>query len=176
MDRTRKWETPAQSKLRVAIATADSSVQSSLSKILCGFSIESVWLKSTDDVRQAFAGNSIDCFVCGFWLENGTYREAVKHIKKQVFKVPFLMISTPGATNEYRDYLASLNVGAFDFICYPYQETEVKRILQSAFAERQRWLSRDSAIETKIEKKLVSHLAWGASGPPAQKSPNPRAA
>jgi DNA-binding NtrC family response regulator len=174
MDRTRKWETPAQSqrKLKVAIATSDSSVQSPLTKILEGFSIESIWLKSTDDVRRAFARDSVDCFVCGFWLENGTYREAVKHIKKQVSKVPFLMVSTPGATNEYRDYLASLNVGAFDFICYPYQEAEVKRILQSALAERQRWLSRDSAIE----KKLVPHLAWAASGTPAQESPSPRAA
>jgi DNA-binding NtrC family response regulator len=174
MNRTRKWESPAQSqhKSKVAIATADSSVQSSLSKILEGFSIEAIWLKNTDDVRRAFARDSIACFLCGFWLENGTYREAVKHIKKQVSQVPFLMVSTPGATNEYRDYLASLNVGAFDFICYPYQEVEVKRILQAALAERQRLLNRDNAIE----KNLVHNLAWAASVTAAQESPNPRAA
>ena len=162
-----------QPKYRVAVASADPSVRGDLSEAFDGFSVETIWIKGTEELRAALA-EGVNCLLCGFWLENGSYREAVRLLKKHNAKVPFLMISTPGSANEYRDYLASLNVGAFDFICYPYQKSEVKRILQSAFAEHQRTTRTAS---TAVGAPLRALIAASSNVPVFGQEPqNPRAA
>ena len=35
-----------------------------------------------------------------------------------------------------RDYLASLHIRVFDFICHPYRKTDLERILQATLSER----------------------------------------
>jgi hypothetical protein len=45
-------------------------------------------------------------------------------------------VCAPECPHEYRDYLAALNIRAFDFICHPYRRTDLERILHAAIGLR----------------------------------------
>jgi DNA-binding NtrC family response regulator len=114
------------------MASADRGIRDVLSGIIEAFSIKTSWVKTVKEARALLQTENFAASVCGFWLEDGTYREIVRHLKRQPVEIPLVMISPPGSANEYRDYLSALKVGAFDFICRPYQKTEVERILRTA--------------------------------------------
>jgi hypothetical protein len=57
-------------------------------------------------------------------------------LKRRLVEIPAIVVCEPGRPNEYRDYLASLNTRAFDFICHPYRKTDLERILQATLSER----------------------------------------
>lgn len=116
----------------VVIASNDPEVRRSLSQILtdCGLAVE--FVAGFTETREFFSRENIAACLCGFALEDGTYRDVVKFYRHQSPEVPVIIASTPECCNEYDEYLASMNVGAFDFLCYPYQRTEVQRILRIA--------------------------------------------
>lgn len=87
------------------------------------------WVSGADAAKRFFAGSRIAACLCGFSLADGTYKEVVKHAKKQAVATPVIIVSTPGRPNEYQEYLAAMNAGAFDFLCFPYQKREVERII-----------------------------------------------
>jgi phage tail sheath gpL-like len=67
---------------------------------------------------------------------DGTYRDVVRLLKRQPVEIPATIVCEPACPNEYRDYLAALNIRAFDFICHPYRKTDLERILQATLSER----------------------------------------
>jgi hypothetical protein len=67
---------------------------------------------------------------------DGTYRDVVRLLKRQTVEIPAIVVCEPACPNEYREYLAALNVRAFDFICHPYRKTDLERILQATVSER----------------------------------------
>ena len=46
-------------------------------------------------------------------------------------EIPVIVVCAPGCSQEYRDYLAALNMRAFDYICHPYRKADLERILHS---------------------------------------------
>jgi DNA-binding NtrC family response regulator len=117
------------------IATSDSRMQQILGEALedCGVSVE--FAAGFGGVRDVFAqtpGRNVAACLCGFALADGSYREVVKFSKRQTPEVPVIIVSTPAGSNEYDEYLSSMNAGAFDFLCYPYDRREVQRILRLA--------------------------------------------
>jgi len=69
-------------------------------------------------------------------LIDGTYREVVRHLKRQPAEIPAIVVCAPSCPQEYRDYLAALNLRAFDFLCHPYRRMDLERILRATISKR----------------------------------------
>jgi DNA-binding NtrC family response regulator len=125
---------PAEPTLLMAIA--DSETRNALAVIVKAFSLNARWVSSAQAASDLLDSGDFAACVCGFSLEGGTYPEVARYAKQQHAPVPVIMVSAPRPLNEYQDYLACMKVGAFDFICYPYEKIEVARILRRAMAAR----------------------------------------
>ncbi len=135
----------AQSQLRtgqvpgrptILLGTIDSQIRQKMGELLQDYTINTLWATGIEEVRSALAQEDVVACFCGFWLVDGTYRDVVRHLKHQRADVPMIIICAPECPQEYRDYLAALNIRAFDFICYPYRRIDLERILDSAVALR----------------------------------------
>jgi DNA-binding NtrC family response regulator len=124
----------------VMIATMDASVHRMLAQILEGHGIDVVWVKGLERAQEFLRLGTVAACLCGFGLEEGSYKELVKFAKREVPETPVVIVSTPSCANEYAEYLAAMNAGAFDFLCYPYQKREVDRILRLAVSSSLRHL------------------------------------
>jgi DNA-binding NtrC family response regulator len=122
----------------VLIATIDSEVRDALAGVLDGHGLDIQWVRGVESAKMLLAEDGVAACLCGFGLEDGSYKELVKHAKRQMPEVPVIIVSTPSCTNEYREYLAAMNAGAFDFLCHPYQKHEVERILRLAVTSSRR--------------------------------------
>jgi DNA-binding NtrC family response regulator len=123
----------------VLIATADLQVRSELAGILDGQGVEIDSVTGVEAAKSQLIGDGVAACLCGFGLEDGTYKDLVKHARRHVPETPVIIVSTPGCPNEYREYLAAMNAGAFDFLCHPYEKREVKRILRLAVSSSRRF-------------------------------------
>ncbi len=124
------------SRPTIVLATIDPQIRQSMSELLQGYKINTLWTTGIEDVRSAIAKDDVMACFCGFWLVDGTYRDVVRHLKQQRAEIPMVIVCAPGCPQEYRDYLAALNIRAFDFICHPYRQMDLERILDSAVALR----------------------------------------
>lgn len=86
--------------------------------------------------------------LCGFWLEDGTYREPVKEVQREARANPVLMVS------EYRDYLAAMSAGAFDFICVP-----IGRLMSAESCKWQFFLIARTSAPKRPEGSIGSHVS-----------------
>jgi len=109
-----------------------------LAELFEPYSLNAVWVKGLAAAKTWLASGKIDACLCSFSLEDGSYRDLVKQAKHESSQVPVIIVSTPGCANEYREYLAAMNTGAFDFLCYPYRRLELERILRSAITTHAR--------------------------------------
>lgn len=116
----------------VLLATVDPEIRSSMAQLLETFPLQIRQVRAVDEVRVAIARENVVACFCGFWLTDGTYREVVRHLRRQPREIPAIIVCAPACPHEYGDYLAALNIRAFDFICHPYRRTDLERILDSA--------------------------------------------
>ncbi len=116
----------------VLIATVDPEIREALAGLLDIASVNAIWVSSVKDVKTLVAGNLIVACLCGFWLQDGTYREVIRHLRRERIDIPAIIVSAPACPHEFRDYLAALNLGPLDFLCYPYQQSDFERMLESA--------------------------------------------
>lgn len=124
----------------VMIVTADSKVHGVLRGILEAHGLGAGWVKGVRAAKDLLDGETMDACLCGFGLEDGSYKDIVKLAKRQTPETPVIIVSTPCSANEYGEYLAAMNAGAFDFLCHPYQKREVERILRLAVNSSRRLL------------------------------------
>lgn len=122
------------SSLTILIASGSDEVRQELSDLLQGYHLDSLAVPSLQAARTLLATRRIAVIVCSVALEGGTYRDLLTEVKHKTLGIPVIVASTPVASDEYRDYLASVNSGAFDFVCHPYQQKELDRILRLALA------------------------------------------
>jgi DNA-binding NtrC family response regulator len=127
------------------IATVDPEIQEGLADLLQIASINAIWVSSVGDVKTLVARERIAACLCGFWLQDGTYREVIRHLRRQRMDIPAIIVSGPACPHEYRDYLAAMNLGALDFLCYPYQKFDFERMLESAIAAHSRSMHQESS-------------------------------
>jgi len=120
----------------VLVATTDTVISDSMRNLLQMYPLRTLWAKSVGEVRALLAKENVAACFCGFWLVEGTYRDVVRLLKSRPVEIPTIIVCEPACPNEYRDYLASLNIRAFDFICYPYRKTDLERILRATLSER----------------------------------------
>src|SRR6202051_3890275 len=132
---TRKSATnirPTPNRPTVLIATVDPEIQDGLAGLLEAASINAIWVGSVEDLKIIVAKERIIACLCGFWLQDGTYREVIRHLRRERMDIPAIIVSAPACPQEYRDYLAAMNLGALDFLSYPYQQSDFERMLKSA--------------------------------------------
>lgn len=120
----------------ILLATVDPEIRVSMSALLASYSVKAVWVTGLEEFRLALARETISACFCGFWLLDGTYRDVVRQLKRQPVEIPVVVVCAPGCSEEYRDYLAALNIRAFDYICHPYPQADLERILHSAISAR----------------------------------------
>src|SRR6202046_5611061 len=119
-------------KATVLVATNDLEIREHLAEVLQLFPLRTIWAKGLEEVKSVLLRESVTACLCGFWLVDGTYRDVVRHLKQQPVEVPGIIVCAPSCPHEYRDYLAALNIRAFDFICHPYRKSDIERTLRSA--------------------------------------------
>jgi len=122
----------------ILLATKDLEIRSSMTELLRDYRVNTIWASGTEEIKSALSKEGVAACFCGFWLVDGTYRDVVRHLKRERPEIPVIIICAPTCPNEYRDYLAALNIRAFDFICHPYRRSDLERILHSAMALRNR--------------------------------------
>lgn len=113
----------------VLIATIDPEIQESLAQLLEHSSINAIWVGSVEDVKTVLARENVAACLCGFWLQDGTYREVIRHLRRERVDVPAIIVSSPTCPQEFRDYLAAMNLGSLHFLCYPYKRADFEKIL-----------------------------------------------
>jgi DNA-binding NtrC family response regulator len=118
----------------VMVATADGGIWGSLNELLQSFSVRTRWVSGVEEASEVLARQDVSVCLCGFWLADGTYRELVKRLKREAAEIPVIILCAPACPNEYRDYLAAMNIGAFDFLCHPYRKLDLDRALRSGLA------------------------------------------
>jgi DNA-binding NtrC family response regulator len=127
---------PTFTQPTVLVATVDSAIRQSMQELLQMYPLKTIWAKAVDEVKNVLASESVAACFCGFWLVDGTYRDVVRHLKRQPVEIPAIIVCAPACPHEYRDYLAALNIRAFDFICHPYRRADLERILRAAITGR----------------------------------------
>jgi DNA-binding NtrC family response regulator len=138
----------------VLIATIDPEIREGLADLLQSASVNAIWVGSVEDAKTIVAKERIDACLCGFWLQDGTYREVIHHLRRERLEIPAIIVSAPACPQEYRDYLAAMNLGALDFLSYPYQRSDFERMLESAIAAQSRSInSRDSEKERAYRQR-----------------------
>ncbi len=142
----------------VLLATVDSQIRQTMGELLEGYTINTIWATGIEEVRSALGQQDIMACFCGFWLVDGTYRDVVRHLKRTCAEIPMVIVCAPECPQEYRDYLAALNIRAFDFICHPYRRIDLERILDSAIACRQ------GPLRPSIPATHSSHHSFDISG------------
>jgi DNA-binding NtrC family response regulator len=118
------------------LATTDQQILDGMGELLRGYRVNTIWARGIHEVRTALAEQDVLACFCGFWLVDGTYRDVVRLLKHHRAEVPMIIVCSPECPQEYRDYLAALNIRAFDFICHPYRNMDLERILESVVALR----------------------------------------
>ena len=116
----------------VLIATIDTEIREALADLLDFAAINAIWVGSVEDVNAIVARERIAACLCGFWLQDGTYREVVRNLRREGIEIPTIILSARMYPQEYRDFLAAMNLGALDFLAYPYQKRDFDRMLESA--------------------------------------------
>ncbi|HEY6905721.1 MAG TPA: hypothetical protein VI216_15555 [Candidatus Acidoferrales bacterium] len=120
----------------ILLATVDPDVRASMSGLLDSYKVKAVSVTTLEELRLALTRETISACFCGFWLVDGTYRDVVRQLRRQPTEIPVIVVCAPGCSEEYRDYLAALNIRAFDYICYPYRKADLERILHSTVSVR----------------------------------------
>jgi CheY-like chemotaxis protein len=126
---------------KVLVAAIDWQVRVGLSTVLPCFTINTVWVASVAEASRVLESKDISACLCAFWLEDGTFKDLARYMRRLETKVPVIAVSAPACRNEYRDYLAAMNIGAFDFLCHPYLKSDLDRVLRQAIMAhtRQSW-------------------------------------
>ncbi len=122
----------AGTECTILLATVDPDIRASMSALLDSYNVKAISVTGLEELRLALAKETVSACFCGFWLVDGTYRDVVRQLRRQPVEIPAIVVCAPGCSQEYRDYLAALNIRAFDYICYPYRKADLERILYSA--------------------------------------------
>jgi DNA-binding NtrC family response regulator len=123
-------------QLTILVATAEPAISASMRDLLEAYPLRTIWARGVNEVRSALSKETVDACFCGFWLIDGTYRDVVRHLKGQPTEIPAIVVCAPSCPQEYRDYLAALNLRAFDFLCHPYRRMDLERILRATISKR----------------------------------------
>jgi DNA-binding NtrC family response regulator len=132
----------------VLIATIDLEIREALANLFQGAPLNAIWVKSVGDVQTATAREGIAACLCGLWLQDGTYREVIRHLRRERLEIPAIIVSAPACPQEFRDYLAAMNLEDLNFLAYPYQLSDLEQMLGFAISGPSRSVGEMGSEET----------------------------
>jgi DNA-binding NtrC family response regulator len=115
----------------ILLATVDPLIRQGMGDLLEAYKVNTRCATGIEEVRFALTEQDVLACFCGFWLIDGTYRDVVRLLKHHRAEIPMIILCPPECPQEYRDYLAALNIRACDYICHPYRPGDLERILDS---------------------------------------------
>lgn len=118
--------------LTVVVVSADPAVRSAMTEVLQECCLKTILVDGLAELKSIPSEEMVVACLCGYWLADGTVQEVAAHMKQQPIEVPLVMVSEPAPTREYEDFLDSLTIGAFDFVCHPYSIGDIQLIVWSA--------------------------------------------
>jgi DNA-binding NtrC family response regulator len=138
----------------VLIATIDQDIRTALAELLENVEIKAIWVSSVKEVKAHISKQQISACFCDLWLQDGTYREIIRHLRRERIDIPTIIVSAPTCPQEFRDYLAAMNLGALDVLSYPYEQSDFERILEFAIpsrstSDRQQAMEEASSLEVR---------------------------
>jgi DNA-binding NtrC family response regulator len=136
----------------VLIATIDPEIRTALSELLDGAEIGAIWVNGVKEFKTVLARERVVACLCGFWLQDGTYREVIRHLRRERLEIPTIIVSAPACPQEFRDYLAAMNLGTLDFLSYPYRQADLTQMLESA-------LEAQSKLKSELETDMAGMMA-----------------
>jgi DNA-binding NtrC family response regulator len=136
----------ASGRPTVLIVTIDPEIRSGLTELFQAFPLNTIWLKGVEAAKSVLAKERIAACLLGFWLQDGTYRELVRHIRRERVEIPVIIVSAPACPHEYRDYLAAMNIGALDFLYHPYRKSDLERMLRLAMGAHTRSMRQQASM------------------------------
>jgi len=116
----------------ILVATIDPDIRAGLTDLFAGFSLNAIWLNTVEAAKEMLAKKKVTACLCSFWLQDGTYRELVRHIRRERLRAPLIIVSAPSCPNDYSEYLAAANLGTLNFLSHPYRRSELERMLRLA--------------------------------------------
>jgi len=132
----------------VLIATIDQDNRTALAELLENAEIKSIWVSSVKEVKALISKQRISACFCDLWLQDGTYREIIRHLRRERIDIPTIILSAPTCPQEFRDYLAAMNLGALDVLSYPCEQSDFERMLEFAIPSRSTPNRRQTMDET----------------------------
>jgi DNA-binding NtrC family response regulator len=129
----------------------DPDIRASMSVLLKNYNVKAVSVTGLEELRLVLARENVSACFCGFWLVDGTYRDVVRQLRRQPVEIPVIVVCAPECSQEYRDYLAALNMRAFDYICHPYRKADLERILHSAILMQHSSMPSRDTYSTALE-------------------------
>jgi DNA-binding NtrC family response regulator len=138
---------------KILIAAADPEIRTGLAEILKAFHVDTIWVNGVEAAKRMLGTQKVAACLCGFWLQDGTYRELIRHMRRESLGVSVIIVSAPACPNEYRDYLAALNIGALDFLCHPYQSYDLARMLETAITSHVRSIDENRSDNVSAEQQ-----------------------
>jgi DNA-binding NtrC family response regulator len=118
--------------LTVVVVSADPDVRAAMTDVLQECCLKTILVDGLTELRSIPSEEMVVACLCGYWLADGTVPEVAAYLKQQPIEVPLIMVSEPAPTREYEDFLDSLSIGAFDFVCHPYSIGDIQLIVWSA--------------------------------------------
>jgi DNA-binding NtrC family response regulator len=118
--------------LTVVVVSADAAVRSAMTEVLQECCLKTICVDGLADLKSIPPEEMVVACLCGYWLADGSVHDVAAYLKQQSIEVPLVMVSEPVPTREYEDFLDSLSIGAFDFVCHPYNTGDIQLIVWSA--------------------------------------------
>ena len=124
---------PGDSLPPVALLVAvESSAHKTIVEMLSARGIECLRAGSIAEMKSLCSHRNISVCVSGLWLVDGTFRDVVSHLRRQSTQVRVVIVCGADSPPEYRDFLRALDIQSFDSVCFPFQESDLERALESA--------------------------------------------
>jgi hypothetical protein len=67
----------------VVVATVDPAISNAMRELLQIYPLRTIWVRGMNEVRDVVAKQNVAACFCGFWLVDGTYRDIVRHLRRQ---------------------------------------------------------------------------------------------
>jgi DNA-binding NtrC family response regulator len=128
----------------ILIASLDTEIRSGLAQVLPQFPINTVWVKNVEDARCVLNNMQVAACFCEIWLQGGTCRELIWHVRRKSDELPIIIVSDSASSNEYCEWLAAMKMKALHFLTHPYKASDLEKFVQlaiSTHSRRARWQS-----------------------------------
>ena len=123
------------SALPVLIIGSDSRHSDKAAEIVCDMGLKSVICSSLTDARALIGRQTFQFVLCNDDLPDCNLRTSLKVLSSATGGVPVIVLSHLA---DWDAYMKALSAGAFDYIAFPPERVETKRILRLALSQNLR--------------------------------------